>query len=197
VKISFIISLLLIVSVISGCKTTSRSPRHTPSPLPAVNRTITQHDEQIAKLTFNFNQLKESNRSCVEYINKLNKQVALLNRKIKTIEQSNKKITVQLRNEQINRKNEMDRLLKEVAKETAAAVNARRRSPSPRPQLATHRNSMGPKMQGEFYEYTVEAGATLGAIARAYKVSVSAIKKANKLKSDNIRIGQKLYIPKK
>lgn len=46
------------------------------------------------------------------------------------------------------------------------------------------------------YEHVVESGQTLSTIAAAYKVSVSSIKKANNLKSDIVRVGQKLFIPK-
>ena len=46
------------------------------------------------------------------------------------------------------------------------------------------------------YEHVVEAGQTLSAIAAAYKVSPSAIKKANNMKSSTVRVGQKLFIPK-
>ncbi len=45
-------------------------------------------------------------------------------------------------------------------------------------------------------EHVVESGQTLSAIAAAYKVSASSIKKANSMKSDTLRIGQKLFIPK-
>jgi len=44
-------------------------------------------------------------------------------------------------------------------------------------------------------EYTVMRGDTLSAIAQAFGVSVDAIKRANNLKSDLIREGQKLIIP--
>lgn len=44
-------------------------------------------------------------------------------------------------------------------------------------------------------EHVVESGHTLSAIASAYGTSVKAIKQANKLKSDNIYVGQKLFIP--
>lgn len=46
------------------------------------------------------------------------------------------------------------------------------------------------------YEHVVEAGQSLSAIAAAYKVSMTSIKKANNMKSDTLRIGQKLFIPK-
>jgi len=45
-------------------------------------------------------------------------------------------------------------------------------------------------------EHVVESGQTLSAIAVAYKVSASSIKKANSMKSDTLRVGQKLFIPK-
>ena len=42
--------------------------------------------------------------------------------------------------------------------------------------------------------YTVKKGDTLGAIARKHHVTVKQLKSWNKLKSDNIRIGQKMKI---
>jgi LysM repeat protein len=45
------------------------------------------------------------------------------------------------------------------------------------------------------YEHVVQQGETLSQIAKAYKVSASAIMKANNLKSSTIRVGQKLFIP--
>ena len=196
-KTFFICSILGSVILLAGCNTTKRSSRTTQKNDPVIQRTLNQHDEQIAKLTFKFNQLKESNKTCVTYINKLNKQVALLNRKTLSLEQANKQLTLQLENEKIARRKEIDTMLKEIAKETAAALNSRRTPPPPPRKTTTSTKSNGPAMAGEFYEYTVEQGATLSVIARAYKVSVSDIKKANRLKNDRIRVGQKLYIPKK
>jgi LysM repeat protein len=46
------------------------------------------------------------------------------------------------------------------------------------------------------YEHVVKPGETLSEIARAYKVSMTAIQKANNLSSpDLVRVGQKLFIP--
>ena len=188
-KYAIIFSLSLIL-LSSGCNT-SRSTRVTNTNT-ALNSAVAQHDEQISKLTFQFNQIRESNKNCVESINSLNKKIALLNRKIIDLEQTNKQLANQLNAEKAARQNDIDRLLKEVAKQTAAAMNAKKTNTS-----SSSGNRKGPSGKGEFYEYTVESGATLGAIARAYKVSVTDIKKANNLKSDIIRVGQKLYIPKK
>lgn len=59
---------------------------------------------------------------------------------------------------------------------------------------SSSRRSGGGSQTG--YEHVVESGQSLSAIAAAYKVSTSSIRKANNLKSDTIRIGQKLFIPK-
>lgn len=49
--------------------------------------------------------------------------------------------------------------------------------------------------RGAGREHVVESGHTLSAIAQAYGTTVDAVKKANNLKSDNIYVGQKLFIP--
>ena len=51
-------------------------------------------------------------------------------------------------------------------------------------------------MIGPHQEYTVQSGDTLSLIAQAFNTSVSKIKEMNGLKSDNLRIGQKLNLPK-
>jgi membrane-bound lytic murein transglycosylase D len=48
-----------------------------------------------------------------------------------------------------------------------------------------------------FTTYVVRRGDNLTAIANRHKVTVNAIKKANNLKSNKLRVGQKLKIPKK
>ncbi len=47
------------------------------------------------------------------------------------------------------------------------------------------------------YEHVVEKGQYLSTIAKAYGVTIDEIKKANDLKNDALRVGQKLFIPKK
>ena len=45
-------------------------------------------------------------------------------------------------------------------------------------------------------EYTVQPGDTLSMIAEAFGTSVGKIKEMNSLKSDGLRVGQKLNLPK-
>ena len=47
----------------------------------------------------------------------------------------------------------------------------------------------------EGHEHIVEPGHTLSAIALAYGSTVTVIKQANKLDSDDIYVGQRLFIP--
>ena len=49
----------------------------------------------------------------------------------------------------------------------------------------------------EYEVYVVQRGATLTAISKAYGVSVDAIRKANNMTSDVLRVGQSLKIPRK
>lgn len=45
--------------------------------------------------------------------------------------------------------------------------------------------------------YEVQSGDTLGVIAKAFGITITSIKRANRLNSDLIRVGQKLTIPGK
>jgi LysM repeat protein len=47
------------------------------------------------------------------------------------------------------------------------------------------------------YEHIVSKGETLTAIAKAYSVSTKTIMDSNKLSKPDLRVGQKLFIPKK
>ena len=49
----------------------------------------------------------------------------------------------------------------------------------------------------DYEEYVVQKGATLTAISKAYGVSIESIRQANNLKSDMLRVGEKLKIPRK
>ena len=49
---------------------------------------------------------------------------------------------------------------------------------------------------GPHKEYTVQSGDTLSLIAQAFGTTVAKIKEMNGLKNDNLRVGQKLNVPK-
>ena len=83
--------------------------------------------------------------------------------------------------------------LKEVPQTIHSLLAQQRPAPTPRaPAAPTPR----PRTE-EGYEYIVGAGDTLSAIAAAYNVSPKTIIDANNLKNpDNLKVAQKLFIPK-
>jgi len=185
-----LLTVAVVATLATGCETTRRRSNTSDSNavLSAASRL---HDEQIAKLNFSVNQLKED-RAALERKNAiLAKRVANLESRMALLSKLSSTLNAKINAEMATRKRDDDALLKHVAKQLAAALN----SPSRRPAISAPPATR--PASGEFYEYTVEQGATLIAIAKAYKVSVADIKKANRLKSDNIRVGQKLLIPKK
>lgn len=64
-------------------------------------------------------------------------------------------------------------------------------NPPPDTQLALNLK----RAPSEQLRYVIAYGDTLSEIAKRYKVSMSAIKSANKLSSDSVRVGQTLRIP--
>ena len=71
-------------------------------------------------------------------------------------------------------------------------------------QMQKQQAAMAPKpvekkekvVLGPHKEYTVQPGDTLSMISEAFGVSVAKIKEMNNLKNDNLRVGQKLNLPK-
>ena len=53
-----------------------------------------------------------------------------------------------------------------------------------------------PAYSGPCYEYTVQGGDTLSLIAKAFGTTVQKIKEMNGMKSDALRVGQKINVPK-
>jgi LysM repeat protein len=83
---------------------------------------------------------------------------------------------------------------KEIVNRVASIVGSSSGGGSSSSSSSSGRKSGGSAQTG--YEHVVESGQSLSAIAAAYKVSMTSIRKANNMKSDTIRIGQKLFIPK-
>ena len=66
---------------------------------------------------------------------------------------------------------------------------------TPATTTATHGDAAA--TAGSDQVYTVKSGDMLGSIAKAHGVSVKALRSANSLKTDQIKVGQKLKIPAK
>ena len=63
--------------------------------------------------------------------------------------------------------------------------------PPPAPKPTVTKVVIGPHQ-----EYTVQSGDTLSLIAQAFDTTIGKIKEMNNLKNDNLRVGQKLKLPK-
>ena len=79
----------------------------------------------------------------------------------------------------------VDDLAKKIAKMQPAAAP----TPPKTPKKTTY--------SGNVTEYTIAAGDTLSLIAAAFETTVQTLKDINDLKTDNIRVGQKIKVPVK
>lgn len=68
--------------------------------------------------------------------------------------------------------------------------------PKPRPTVAKPKPILVKPKTRPAVSHTVRKGDTLYALSRKYGASVSAIQKANRLSGTNIRLGQRLKIPR-
>lgn len=88
-------------------------------------------------------------------------------------------------------KREMAAMRGEIVKDLTAKIVQIQNAQPPTPPPPK------PKVIGPHLEYEVVAGDSLSIIARAFGTTVDKIKEMNSLKNNNLRIGQKLMIPKK
>jgi len=89
---------------------------------------------------------------------------------------------------------QMARQREEIVQDLTARLSKMQKQmtppPPPKPTVTTKTIEIGPHK-----EYVVQSGDTLSIIAQAFNTNVAKIKEMNSLKSDNLRIGQKLKVP--
>jgi LysM repeat protein len=188
--------LILGIAVLSGCETT-RGSQSSSSQTTMLRQQLARSQETARYYEAEVGKLKANYGSLVEGYNELSKRLNAMQGQLNALLQQNQQLqaaTVSLQNaltaEQKARQESINKMVDKVASETSKAIESVNRSQG-------SSGGSGPVGSGQFYEYKVQSGATLSAIAKAYKVSVEDIRKANKLKNDIIYVGQKLYIPKK
>ena len=127
-------------------------------------------------------------------------RIAVAERRISELAEANKTLREEsalLRKKFESESEARDSQMKKLYAQLEKMVNnissqSQKNSQSPSPS-----NGGGASDSGTYEEYIVQSGATLSAIAKAYNVSVSDIKRANSLKGDFLRAGLKLLIPVK
>lgn len=129
--------------------------------------------EEISRLKSDLDTSNEANAQHMKDIERLDDLV----KKLDSAREQDRKIIV------TEVSNEINRLSKKISSEGI-------------PSGSKSRNTSKPKME-EGVEHVVSKGETLVAIAKAYGVSVKTIMTANKLTKSDLKIGQKLFIPKK
>lgn len=86
---------------------------------------------------------------------------------------------------------QMDNQRGEIVKDISGRIAKMQPPPPPPPTKVTVKKVVGPH-----FEYTVESGDTLSLVAKAFNTSVPKIREMNNLKSDILRVGQKIKVPK-
>ena len=86
---------------------------------------------------------------------------------------------------------EMRDMRGEIVKDLSGRIAKMQSAVAPAPKPVPEKVVIGPHQ-----EYTVQSGDTLSLIAQAFRTTVAKIKEMNGLKNDNLRIGQKLNLPK-
>lgn len=99
---------------------------------------------------------------------------------------------VAMRRELEQARTEREAMRKEIVDDLTARINKYMASVTAG-NAAANRGGGTVKQNG--YMHKVEAGQKLADIAKAYKTTPAAIRKANNLKDDNLKAGQTLFIP--
>ena len=161
----FFILIIFFVIILSGCQTIEQS-RQTEARRQVEQRYI---DERNNRLQGDINLLRED-------LTVLREEVASLQDTVNKIRSRTLESEEKFRNTKANQEKVIDNLrsLLESKLSSSSDVNNK---------------------DIEGHEHIVESGHTLSAIALAYGSTVKAIKQANKLDSDDIFVGQKLFIP--
>jgi len=85
---------------------------------------------------------------------------------------------------------EMQAMRGEIVKDLSGRIS-KMQTAAPAPKPVEKKVVIGPHK-----EYEVQSGDTLSLIAQAFNTTVPKIKEMNNLKSDNLRVGQKINVPK-
>ena len=167
---------LPMVALLSGCETlqTPQQRQQATARQTAAMRVV---DERVHRVEGRLESVEMENARLAQEVQRLQAQVRSYDTRMAQLDSSMQALAAK----QARESKEVVRRVEGLLKKSVAS------RPAPSSGGAAHR--------GPGHMHTVEAGHTLSAIAAAYGTTVEAIKKANHLKSDNIYVGQKLFIP--
>lgn len=148
------------------------------------------YEEVIGNMTQQTKLLQDDNARLDSKVQELNRKVAEVERENQAIKREMEEIKKMLKNDASSRDASnaaMRKLTDQIEKMSQTPITP------PAPPKA--KSTTGAAEAGNYEEYVVSQGATLSAVAQAYGVSVKEIMRVNNLKSDRLRVGQKLLIP--
>ena len=151
------------------------------------DRNVRYIENLTAQLTQVVRTVQDENARLEMKVSELQRQVKELAAKNKEMEQEMQRLKRQSAAEAEAREAQ----LREISKQIKRLASL----PPPAPVTPGKKSDSGSNQNYEIFE--VPKGATLSAIAKAYNVSVQSIKRANNMKDNNLRVGQKLKIPVK
>ena len=151
------------------------------------DRNVRYIENLTAQLTQVVRTVQDENARLEMKVSELQRQVKELAAKNKEMEQEMQRLKRQSAAEAEAREAQ----LREISKQIKRLASL----PPPAPVTPGKKFDSGSNQNYEIFE--VPKGATLSAIAKAYNVSVQSIKRANNMKDNNLRVGQKLKIPVK
>jgi len=151
---------------------------------------LKNNEDKLNTLNERVKYIQDTYSGLYQEINSLKQSLAIEKQNNAQLDREIAALKQQMSADKAQMQRSLDSAVVKIAQETSKAVNAAVKTSKPVAAPAQDFSS------GKFYKYKVQEGATLNTIAKAYKVSVDSIKKANNLKDNTISTGQTLLIPK-
>lgn len=144
-------------------------------------KSVRYYEELVGTLAGQVRQLQDDNARLAETVQELRRRVEELSRSNETTDREISELRKKIAADSVKREKQLSLIAERLKTPEKQEI-----PPQKEKQDLT-----------EYEEYVVQRGATLTAIAKAYGVSIDAIKKANNKTSDALRVGEKLKIPRK
>lgn len=162
-------------------------------------RSTAYYEEMVGNLSNQVRLLQDENASLSSKVHTMRQEIQQLRQQLKSIQDEMAQLRKMIMEESTTRQKQMEMIANRIqqAADAQARANAEARKRAQREAAEARKQSVQNDAQEEYDYYVVEAGVTLSAISRATGVSVARLKQVNGMKSDVLRVGQKIKIPRK
>lgn len=161
------------------------------------NEAVRYYENLVGMLTKQVRSMQDENAMTVSALRDLQKRLRDMEAEQKTLRQELLDLRKQVSADAESRRTQFNALADRIMKQPVSAPvpTGRYNNSHVSGSSSAGKSHPTPGAEQEFIEHTVEAGTTLSALARAYKVSIKDIERINKIKKGRIYAGQKLLIP--